>query len=200
MFEYIEGSIAGRTAARLVVDVAGVGYDLAVPLTATFPPSGKTRVWTHLVVREDSHTLYGFPDRETRDLFRVLLTVRGVGPVMALAILSGLPREDLVEAIATEDAKRLTKIKGVGQKTADQILLDLRDKVDALRVSLGGVNSPNAPLPSSRRTDPNVEDAIAALVSIGYSEKQARAGVERAALSVDTKNLEALVRAALAGA
>jgi Holliday junction DNA helicase RuvA len=169
-----------------------------VPLTASFPPSGKARVFTHLVVREDSHTLYGFPDRETRELFRVLLSVRGVGPVMGLAILSGLPRADLVEAIAGGDAKRLTRIKGVGQKTADQILLDLRDKADLLLADLGP-HSPDAPLPS-KRTDPNVEDAIAALVSIGYSEKQARAGVERAALAVDTKNLEALVRAALAGA
>ncbi|MDZ4771963.1 MAG: Holliday junction branch migration protein RuvA [Planctomycetota bacterium] len=197
MFEYIEGMIVGRTAARLVVDVAGVGYDLAVPLTATFPAGGKARVFTHLVVREDSHTLFGFPDRETRELFRVLLSVRGVGPVMALGILSGLPRADLVEAIAAGDAKRLTRIKGVGQKTADQILLDLRDKADVLRADLG---SPHAVLPSAKRADPNFEDAVAALMSIGYSEKQARAGVERAALSVDTKNLEALVRAALAGA
>lgn len=198
MFEYIEGRIVGRTAARLVVDVGGVGYDLAVPLTATFPPSGKARVWTHLVVREDSHTLYGFPDRESRELFRVLLSARGVGPVLGLAILSGISGAELVEAIASGDAKRLTKLKGVGQKTADGIVLDLRDKADTLRAAFSG--SPEAPLPSSKRVDPNVEDAINALVSIGYSEKQARAGVERAALSVDTKNLEALVRAALAGA
>ena len=95
MFEYIEGRIVGRTAARLCVDVGGVGYDLAVPLTATFPQSGKARVFTHLVVREDSHTLYGFPDRETRELFRVLLSARGVGPVMNFTIsvpfLSSMP-------------------------------------------------------------------------------------------------------------
>lgn len=200
MFEYIEGVIAGRTAARLVVDVGGVGYDLAVPLLATFPHSGRVRVYTHLVVREDSHTLYGFPDRETRELFRVLLSVRGVGPVMALAILSGLPRAELLDAIASDDAKALVSIRGVGKKTAEQILLDLGDKATTLRAELSGSSAPLAPLPGSVRRDPNVEDAVAALVSIGYSDKEARKSVDRAATSVDTKNLEALVRAALSGA
>jgi Holliday junction DNA helicase RuvA len=195
VFEYIEGRIVGRTAARLCVDVGGVGYDLAVPLTATFPANGKSRVWTHLVVREDSHTLYGFPDRETRELFRVLLAARGVGPVMGLAILSGMQGPELVAAIANGDAKSLTRIKGVGQKTADGIVLDLRDKVATLFAA--HASTPGAPLPAAKRVDPNVEDAINALVSIGYSEKQARAGVERAAQTTDTQNLEALVRAAL---
>jgi holliday junction DNA helicase RuvA len=198
VYEYIEGQIALRTAARLVIDVAGVGYDLAVPLTATFPTAGRARVFTHLVVREDSHTLYGFPDRETRELFRALLSVRGVGPVAALAILSGLPRAELIEAIATNDIKALVQVRGVGKKTAEQILLDLRDKAPALRAELSGA-SPRSALPAAAG-DRNVEDAIAALMSIGYSEKEAKKSVDRAAGSVDTKNLEALVRAALSGA
>jgi Holliday junction DNA helicase RuvA len=197
VFEYIEGQIAGRSPARLVMDVAGVGYDLAVPLTAVFPEKGRARVFTHLVVREDSHTLYGFPDRETRELFRTLLGVRGVGPVMALAILSGLPRAELVEAIATNDLKALVRVRGVGKKTAEQILLDLRDKAPALRAELAGTKPA---LPAVARADRNVEDAVAALASIGYSEKEARKSVERAASSVDTQDLEALVRAALSGA
>lgn len=200
MFEYLEGQIVGRTAARVIVDVGGVGYDLSVPLLASFPANGRTRVYTHLVVREDAHTLYGFPDRETRELFRVLLSVRGVGPVMALAILSGLPRAHLLDAIASDDSKALVKIRGVGQKTADQILLDLRSKAASLRAELSGTGAPLAPLPAAGRRDPNVEDAVAALVSIGYSDKEAKKSVDRAAASVDTKNLEALVRAALAGA
>jgi Holliday junction DNA helicase RuvA len=194
MFEYIEGQIVGRTPARLVVDVGGVGYDLAVPLTAQFAEKGRARVFTHLVVREDSHTLYGFPDRETRELFRTLLLVRGVGPVMALAILSGLPRAELVEAIATNDLKALVRVRGVGKKTAEQILLDLRDKAPALRAEMAG-GKPLVAKPADR----NVEDAVAALTSIGYSEKEARKSVERAAAAVDTQDLEALVRAALGG-
>ena len=195
MFEYIEGQIVGRTPARLVVDVGGVGYDLAVPLTAAFVEKGRARVFTHLVVREDSHTLYGFPDRETRELFRTLLGVRGVGPVMALAILSGLPRDELVEAIATNDLKALVRVRGVGKKTGEQILLDLRDKAPALRAELSGTKT-TAAKPAADR---NVDDAVSALTSIGYSEKEARKSVERASASVDTQDLEALVRAALAG-
>jgi Holliday junction DNA helicase RuvA len=195
VFEYIEGQIVGRTPARLVVDVGGVGYDLAVPLTAAFAEKGRARVFTHLVVREDSHTLFGFPDRETRELFRTLLGVRGVGPVMALAILSGLPREELIEAIATNDLKALVRVRGVGKKTGEQILLDLRDKAPALRAELSGTK----PLAAKPAADRNVDDAVSALTSIGYSEKEARKSVERAAATIDTNDLESLVRAALAG-
>ncbi len=196
MFDYIEGAVAGRAPARLVIDVAGVGYDLSVPLSSRFPSSGRTRAWTHLVVREDAHTLCGFDDRETRDLFRLLLTVRGVGPTMALAVLSGLPRDPLIEAVAAGDAATLTKIRGIGNKTAQQILLDLRDKAAELRAkaAAGGVQ-----VASIAGRDPHLEDAVAALVSIGYPEKEARASVERAARKVDRTDLEKLVRTALTG-
>lgn len=197
MYEYLEGRIAGRTPARLVVDVGGVGYDLAVPLTATFPRDGRARVYTHLVVREDSHTLYGFPDFETREVFRLLLSVRGVGPVMALAILSGMPRVELLAAIAAGDTKALQRIKGVGGKTAGQIVLDLGDKARAVLPANDADARSSVALV---RPDTNVEDAVNALVGIGYSEKEARKHVERASRTTDPKDLEALVRAALVGA
>lgn len=195
MFEYIEGEVAARTPARLVIDVGGVAYDLAIPLSSRFPAAGRTRAWTHLVVRDDSHSLCGFEDRETRDLFRLLLTVRGVGPSMAMGILSGLPREPLLDAVVGGDAATLTKIRGVGRKTAEQILLDMRDKAGKLRAEAGlsAAAAANGATPPERV----VEDAVAALVSIGYSDKEARASVERAAQRVDRKNLEVLVRAAL---
>jgi len=195
VYEYLDGEIAARSAARVVLDVGGVGYDVHVPLGSGFPASGRARVWTHLVVREDAHTLCGFPDRETRDLFRLLLSVRGVGPVMALGILSGLPREPLLDAVANGDAGTLTKIRGVGKKTAEQILLDMRDKATLLRAELASGSASRTP-----RTEPaaaGVEDAVQALVSIGYSEKEARKSVERAAQRVGAQDLELLVRAAL---
>jgi holliday junction DNA helicase RuvA len=199
VFDYIEGQIAGRAPARLVLDVGGVGYDLVVPLSSRFPPSGKTRAFTHLAVREDAHTLYGFDDRETRDLFRLLLTVKGVGPSVGLALLSGLPREPLVEAVASGDAVTLTRIRGIGNRTAQQILLDLRDKAVELRAAAAMParvpGSPGAPDPK----DQAIEDAVAALVSIGYADKEARASVERASKKVDRRDLEKLVRAALTG-
>ena len=197
MYEFLEGEVAARTPGRLVLDVRGVGYELSVPLGAAFPDSGRFRVWTHFVVREDAHVLCGFEDRETRDLFRLLITVRGVGPGMALAILSGLPRAPLLDAIAEGDTGTLTRIKGVGKKTAEQILLDMREKAQVLRAQLAGA----AALPVGRAglaRDANLEDAITALVSIGYSEKEARKSVESAAKRVDKQNLEELVRAALA--
>jgi Holliday junction DNA helicase RuvA len=195
VFDYIEGEVAARAPARLVLDVGGVGYDLCVPLSSRFHSSGRTRAWTHFAVREDAHTLFGFDDRETRDLFRLLLTVRGVGPTMALAVLSGLPRDPLIEAVAAGDAATLTRIRGIGNKTAQQILLDLRDKAAELLARTGDSAHP-ARAPEGGK-DPNIEDAVAALVSIGYSEKDARLSVERAAGQVDKKDLERLVRAAL---
>ncbi|MFN0008831.1 MAG: Holliday junction branch migration protein RuvA [Planctomycetota bacterium] len=200
MFDYIEGRVASRAPARLVLDVGGVGYDLVVPLSSRFPSTGKTRSFTHLAVREDAHTLYGFDDRETRDLFRLLLTVKGVGPSVALALLSGLPRDPLIEAVAAGDAATLTRIRGIGNKTAQQILLDLKDKATEIRVKSGapGAQAPGSSADGSAR-DPAIEDAVAALLSIGYAEKEARASVERASKKVDRNDLEKLVRTALTG-
>jgi len=189
VYDFLEGDVAGRSAARIVLDVRGVGYELLVPPGASFPTSGRLRLWTHLVVREDSHALYGFRDAAARDMFRALLGVRGVGPKVALAVLSGLSCEELVTAVIAGDSARLTKVKGIGQKTADQILLDLRGKAAALG---GGTASTPA-----ARGPAQLEDAVTALVSIGYSEKDARKQVERAAKSVDPANLELLVRTAL---
>jgi len=193
VFDHIEGQVASRAPARLVLDVGGVGYDLVVPLSSRFPAKGKVRAFTHLAVREDAHTLYGFDDRETRDLFRLLLTVKGVGPSVALALLSGLPRDPLIEAVAAGDAATLTRIRGIGNKTAQQILLDLKDKAAEIRGKSG------AQVPGTPSKDPAIDDAVAALLSIGYAEKEARASVERALKKVDRNDLEKLVRTALTG-
>ena len=204
MYEYLEGLVASRGAARLVLDVGGVGYELAVPVGASFAASNGAalRVWTHLVVREDAHLLYGFPDAGTRDLFRALLTVSGVGPRVALGVLSGLPREELLAAILAGDLARLTAVRGVGKKTAEQILLDLRDK--ALRLAAASDGADERPRPRSGDGPPldlraSLEDAVGALISIGFSEKDARRQVERAARQVDPHDLELLVRTAIQG-
>ena len=199
MYDYLEGQIAGRTAARLVLDVGGVGYDLAVPLGAGFEADGPAKVWTHFVVRDDSHQLFGFRDAATRDLFRALLTVNGVGPRVALGVLSGLPRDELLAAILAGDLARLTAIKGIGKKTAEQILLDLRDKARRLAATgAPGAVGDEIPRPSSS-PHARVEDAIGALISIGYSEKDARKRVDRASSKVSSEDLEDLVRTAIGG-
>ena len=196
MYEYLEGRPFERTAARLVLEVAGVGYDLHVPVGLAWPEGdGPVRAWTHLAVREDAHTLYGFPTREARDLFRMLLLVRGVGPAMALAVLSSLRPEDLVAAIAAEDPKPLQAVKGVGKKTASQVILDLKDRVTGLGLAGSAAGPGGTPPPTA--AEGAVEDAVQALVSIGYKEKDARSGVAKAAKDVGTDDLELLVRTAL---
>ncbi len=202
MYEYLDGRIASRGATRLVLDVSGIGYDLSVPLGADFRSSpaapDATRVWTHLVVREDAHMLFGFPDARMRELFRLLLRVRGVGPGLALGILSSMSETELLATIAAADSKPLTRIKGVGKKTADQILLDLRDRAPKPEDADHSILVPAGPEANQRIQ--TVADAITALLSIGYSDKQARASVERAAkkaASDGTLELETLVRAAL---
>ncbi|MBI5364484.1 MAG: Holliday junction branch migration protein RuvA [Planctomycetes bacterium] len=197
MYEYLEGTIAAKNAGRVVVDVNGVGYELSVPIGMPFPAQGgRARVYTHFVVRDDAHILCGFPDRETREVFRLLLSVTGVGPVMALSILSGIAKDALVRAIAQGDAAALVRIKGVGQKTANQILLDLGGKAQKLAAAAqpgaGGVLVPQG-------KERLVDDGVAALVSIGYSEKEARKSVEKVLAKSDAKDLETVLRLALAG-
>ena len=197
MYEYLEGRLAERTAAGLVLDVGGVGYDLAAPVGARFEPNaeGRTRAWVHLVVREDAQLLYGFGTRAQRDLFRALLSVRGVGPGVALGLLSGLSPDDIRNAVVAGDVKRLQSVRGVGKKTAEQIVLDLRDKVERLAggIELVPVGAPSAQSPAEQ----NVADAIAALVSLEFPEKEAKKRVERAAREVEVEDLELLVRTAL---
>lgn len=199
MYDYLEGTVARRSAVGVTLDVEGVGYALALPLGTELPPEGAVaRVWTHLAVREDAHTLYGFADRGTRDLFRHLLRVKGVGPSLALAVLSGLSGSELVEVIRAEDAPRLTTVKGVGRKTAEQILLDLRDQLPVIAAGVElepGVITPAAPSEAAG----NLADAVAALVSLGFSPKEARGRVERAAREVDPADVSTLVQAAFQG-
>lgn len=199
MYEYLEGQVAQHATTRLVVDVAGVGYELSVPLGHPWPVGQRTRVWTHLIVRDDAHLLYGFPDPDTREVFRTLLKVKGVGPRVALGILSGLPRRELIEAIALGDRRRLLALKGVGRRIVDQVLLDLGERAQAL-LAAERVASGQEPAPPAGALPGLVDDAVAALISIGYAEKDARKQVERAAADAgDAADLEQLVRAALAG-
>ena len=205
MYEYLDGRVAERGAARLVLDVGGVGYELLVPLGSRFVTgdADRVRVYTHFNVREDAQVLYGFADVDTRELFRLLLRAKGVGPKMALAVLSGLPRRDLLEAVASGDVKPLVRIKGLGRKRAEQILLDLREKATAM---LAAENAANAQTAHSRdvlqpaapeRVSPTIQDAVSALISIGFTEREARKSVDAASAEVDSDDLESLVRTAL---
>jgi len=194
LYDYLEGRLERRGPARIVVDVGGIGYDLSVPVGLDFGPAGRPRrVFAHLVVREDAHLLYGFPDADTRAWFRALLDVRGVGPALALGILSGLSTDRLFRALTENDPAPLMALRGVGRKTAEQILLDLRGKAPQLAAATALL-----PAAAGERTSAML-DAVQALVSIGYREKEALQSVENAAKEVGREDLEALVRTALSG-
>ncbi len=198
MYDFLEGRIVGRHPARLVLQVGGVGYELTVPAGAGFPLEGESlRVHTHLVVREDAHVLFGFRTRAERQLFRLMLRVQRVGPALALAIVSGLSPDDLLEALRQKDAARLARIKGVGKKTAERVLLELSDRIEEFVAEEYGAGLA-PPSPKRGGTDA-VADAVRALVSIGFSEGEAQKSVEAAATQVDAKDLEALLRVALRG-
>jgi Holliday junction DNA helicase RuvA len=165
VYDFLEGRVELHAATRLVLEVGGVGYELSVPLGSSFT-GARARVWTHLAVREDAHTLYGFRDAATRELFRALLTVNGVGPRTALGVLSGLGVADLAQAITLQEAGRLVKVPGIGKKTAERLLLELKGK-------LGADIGPHAAVANDHQAD-----ILQALLALGYSDREAAAALK----------------------
>jgi Holliday junction DNA helicase RuvA len=160
----LTGTLLEKRPPMIMVDVNGVAYELDVPMNTLYqlPATGaKVTLYTHLIVREDAHLLFGFAAEDERQAFRQLLKVNGVGARTALAVLSGLSVQDLSQAIAAQDSARLIRIPGVGKKTAERLLLELKDKLQ------GGVMDSIAKPVSSRA------DALHALLALGYNEKEA---------------------------
>jgi Holliday junction DNA helicase RuvA len=163
------GRIAGRLIEKhppqIVVDVQGVGYELDVPMSTFYqlPATGaEVSLHTHLVVREDAHQLYGFATDAERRVFRQLLRISGIGARTALSVLSGLSVADLRDAVSTQDAARIVKIPGIGKKTAERLLLELRDKLDAVSVAS-----------AAAKGDDHAGDVSNALLALGYNEREA---------------------------
>jgi Holliday junction DNA helicase RuvA len=160
---FVRGKLVVKAPPHLTVDVGGVGYDIEAPMSTfyTLPAAGNdVRLLTHLVVREDAHILYGFGTQEERALFRNLLKVSGIGPKIALAILSGVSVDGFATCVRLQDAAALTRIPGVGRKTADRLLVEMRDRLDALQEAAAG----GAPVAGS----PIEGEAWSALVALGY--------------------------------
>jgi Holliday junction DNA helicase RuvA len=173
MIGRLTGVIAAKEPPVLLLDVNGVGYELEAPLSTfcDLPAKGeRVTLHTHLVVREDAHLLFGFLREPDRRLFRSLLKVNGIGPRVALAILSGLNHADLLAALVNEDVARLTRVPGVGRKTAERLVVELRDKAEILGAS-------DADRPAGRAADPESE-AVNALVALGYRPPEAARAVE----------------------
>ncbi|MBN8284511.1 Holliday junction branch migration protein RuvA [Zoogloea sp.] len=169
MIGRITGRLAEKNPPQILVDVNGVGYELEVPMSTFYglPATGQTVILsTHLAVREDGHFLYGFATEDERAAFRQLLKVAGIGARTALAVLSGLSVTDLAQAIALQESGRLVKIPGIGKKTAERLLLELRDKLAKALPAVAG--SVATSLPGGDRAD-----IINALLALGYNEKEA---------------------------
>lgn len=201
MIARLHGMLIEKLAPHVIVDVNGVGYEVDVPLSTYYqlPALGETiTLWTHLSVREDAHQLFGFHDRDALQVFRLLIRISGVGPKLALSLLSGMEIDALRQCIAQEDVMTLTRIPGVGKKTAERLVIELRDKLgklDSIRIVKKG-DSPNA-LPLMAAPATPVEEAESALVALGYKPLEA----QRAVKAVTTAHSETseLVRAALKG-
>ncbi len=187
MIGRIKGVLLEKTPPQILVDVHGVGYEIDVPMSTLYnlPETGaEVTLFTHFVVREDAQLLYGFLTKEERSLFRLLIRISGIGPKIALSILSGVSSQLLSQAVATQEPGLLTRIPGVGKKTAERIVLELKGKLDTtISSAADGAASSNAK-----------HDIVSALLSLGYSDREAQLAVKGLApdISVNDGIREAL--------
>lgn len=199
MIGQLTGTLIEAQAPEVLIAVGGVGYELLVPMTTydRLPsPGEQVTVWTHLVVREDAHSLYGFADRSDRQLFRTLIRVNGVGPKVALSILSAIPARDFIRYIDQEAVSQLTRVPGVGRKMAERLVLELQGKLvtSVAQAELsGGVGSSG-----TADADTVLADAESALATLGYKPAQ----ISRMLKQVYSEGMssDAVIRAALKSA
>ena len=171
MIGRLSGTLLEKNPPQILLDVAGVAYEVDVPMSTFYnlpDTGGKVTLFTHLVVREDAHLLYGFGSEHERRAFRLLTRISGIGAKIALAVLSGLSVAELAQAITLQESGRLTRVPGIGKKTAERILLELKDKLGADLTSAVGVH----------RAPPASSDILNALIALGYSDKEAVAVVK----------------------
>ena len=201
MIGRLKGILVEKQAPEIVLDVNGVGYELQVPLTSFYelPELNQlAMVYTHFVVREDAQLLYGFITKQERALFRLLIKTNGVGPKLALTILSGMSASEFVACVERDDIVTLVKLPGVGKKTAERLVVEMRDKLKSLLAASVGserefvLQSNYSPAPSVESAE---EDAISALISLGYKPAQASKAVS-ANYKMDMTS-EVLIKAAL---
>jgi Holliday junction DNA helicase RuvA len=187
MYNYIRGTLTEKDAASATVEAGGVGYLLQIPLSTyeSLPAIGdEVKLLAHLVVREDSHSMIGFATSRERELFRELIGVTAIGPKVALNILSKITVADFVRAIATGDVTRLKSISGVGAKTAERLVIELKGKLKAVDASSASAGSKAAPA-GPRSTGASVkQEAFDALMTLGYVDKQVSKALERVEATV----------------
>ena len=192
MIAHLRGRLLAKHPNQAVVEAGGVGYDLtiSVPTFSELPAVGsEVALFVHTHVREDALALYGFLRPAEKKLFERLISVSGIGPKLAITILSGMPADDMVAALRAGDAARLTRIPGIGKKTAERMVLELRDKLEGL------ATAPGKPVPAASAVE---EDVISALMNLGYSRPSAERALAAASKNGKSDSFEALFRDALA--
>ena len=184
MIGRLHGTLLEKTPPRILLDVGGVGYEIDVPMSTFYPLPAvgqPVTLHTHLAVREDGHFLYGFATDEERTAFRALIKVSGIGARTALAVLSGLSVNDLIQAIALQESGRIVKVPGIGKKTAERLLLELKDKLaQALPHAAASLAAPPATAPDSAQND-----ILNALLALGYNEREAARATKPLADDID---------------
>jgi len=196
MITFLDGKLTTALPTQAIVDVHGVGYEVFIPLSSydKLPAVGQPlRILTHLHVREDAQILYGFMTAAERDLFRLLVNnVSGIGPKLALAVLSGMSVNNFKTAVVNSDVAMLSKISGLGKKTAERIVLELKDKV-GVAAAWEAASATHAPTPEQER----VNEAVLALIALGYKQVEAHRVVRELQEKERDKSAEELVKLAL---
>ena len=194
MIGHLKGKIISKSPPEVLLEVQGIGYEVLCPMSTIYELDNlydDVLLFTHLSIKEDAHTLFGFITKDEKNVFRELIRVNGVGPKVALAILSNLSVHSLVECISTEDADLLAKTPGIGKKTALKLIVELQDRLSKLDLAGSLANSSEI----KQNTNPNSKQAIAALQSLGFKAKEANRMVSK----IEDQELspEQLIRLAL---
>jgi len=198
MIGRLRGELISKDPPFLLLDINGVGYDVESPMSTFYnlPETGKQVVlFTHLAIRDDAHVLYGFASESERSLFRALLKVNGVGAKMALAILSGMSADEFAACVQAEDTVALVRLPGIGKKTAERLIVEMRDRLGKLDLPQATVAPAGSP--QNRERSP-VADAVGALIALGYKPNDASRMVR--AIECDGLSSEEIIRASLKAA
>jgi Holliday junction DNA helicase RuvA len=198
MIAYLNGTLFKKTPQSIIIETGGVGYEIFVPLSTFYTlPEINEQVSLHIYnhVREDALLLFGFKTRLEKDLFLMLISVAGIGPKLSVNILSGIGPEEFLQAVAGGDAARLQAIPGVGKKTSERIALELKERASRI---LGEQEIPAPPM-LEEKDRMVMEDALSALVNLGYAPKSAKATLEKVRAKLSELTLEGLIKEALRG-
>lgn len=190
MIHHLKGQLIEKNPTNVVIDCNGVGYFVHISLHtyALLPTSEAVHLYTHLQVKEDSHTLYGFREKSEREIFRLLISVSGVGASTARTMLSSLDPRQIMDAIASGDVATIQSIKGIGAKTAQRVILDLKDKI----LKVFGLDEVSAPQSNTSR-----EEALSALETLGYTRKQSEKVIDKIIKTTPDATVETLIKLAL---